>query len=156
MRWWGPTNFWITGYLGWLKMRMSWRYLSFVVSGLLMLTNNREFLHEKIITVYSLYRYDAVNFLQNIKERHPIARPSGQGMGCFLWIQPVIDKLPQLLQWCMQYHGILDHTLDCIEGSVEDFSISIVYANKLQQFLDSYKSAILFDDSVQDCSISST
>ena len=33
-------------------------------------------------------RYDLINFLQNIHERHPIARPSGQDMGCLLWVQP--------------------------------------------------------------------
>ena len=29
-------------------------------------------------------RYNAVNFLQNIHGRHPIARPSGRGMDCLL------------------------------------------------------------------------
>ena len=31
-----------------------------------------------------LCRYYAVNFLQNIHRRHPIARPWGRGMGCLL------------------------------------------------------------------------
>ena len=47
-------------------------------------------------------RYNAVSFLQNSHERHSIARPSGQGMRCRLWVQPVIDILPQLLQRCVR------------------------------------------------------
>ena len=31
-------------------------------------------------------RYNAVNFLQNPHNRHPIARPWGWGMGCLLWL----------------------------------------------------------------------
>ena len=61
-------------------------------------------------------RYNTINFLQNTHERHPIACPSGQGMGCLLWFQPLIDILPQLLQWCVQYHDMLDRiitALDC-------------------------------------------
>ena len=30
-------------------------------------------------------RYNEVNFLENINKRHPMARPLGRGMGCFLW-----------------------------------------------------------------------
>ena len=40
-------------------------------------------------------RYNVVTFLTNIHKRHPIARPLGRGMGCLLWIQHVIDTLPQ-------------------------------------------------------------
>ena len=50
--------------------------------------------------------YNIVNILQNIHERCPI-----------LWVLPLIDILPQFLQWSVQYHVILDHvltTLDCI------------------------------------------
>ena len=38
-------------------------------------------------------------------------------MRCLLWVQPLIDILPHFLQWCVQYHVILDHVitaLDCI------------------------------------------
>ena len=38
-------------------------------------------------------------------------------MGCLLWVQPLIDNLPQFLQWCVQYHFILYRVimaLDCI------------------------------------------
>ena len=58
--------------------------------------------------------YNVMNFLQNIRERHPIARPSGRGL---LWGQPLIDIPPQFLQRHVQYHVILDHditALDCI------------------------------------------
>ena len=50
-------------------------------------------------------RYNAVNFLTNIHKRHPIARPLGRGNGCLLWIQHLIDILPQSLHkpnGCMQ------------------------------------------------------
>ena len=30
-------------------------------------------------------RYNAVNFLENPHNRHPISRPWGRGMGCLLW-----------------------------------------------------------------------
>ena len=46
-------------------------------------------------------RYNAVNYLRNIHQRHPIhaiARPLGRGMGCLLLVQPLIDILPQFLQ----------------------------------------------------------
>ena len=38
--------------------------------------------------------YNVVDFLKNITETHPIARPLGWGMGCLLWIQHLIDILP--------------------------------------------------------------
>ena len=62
-------------------------------------------------------RYNAVNFLTNIHKRHPIARPLGRGMGCFLWVHHLIDILPQFLKLFMQYLTILDRVitaLDCI------------------------------------------
>ena len=42
--------------------------------------------------------YNVVNFLKNINKRCPIAHPLGRGMGCLLWIQHLIDILPQFLQ----------------------------------------------------------
>ena len=71
-------------------------------------------------------RYNAVNFLQNIHKRHHTARPTGRGMGCFLWVQPLIDILPQFLQWCGQYYVILDcviMALDCL------WNIQLLYIN---------------------------
>ena len=55
-------------------------------------------------------------FIKNIHKIHPIARPSGRGMECILWIMHLIDILPQFLQLFMQYLTILDHgitALDC-------------------------------------------
>ena len=37
-------------------------------------------------------RYNAVTFLTNIHKRHPIARPSGQGMGWVSYVDPVSDR----------------------------------------------------------------
>ena len=62
-------------------------------------------------------RDKAVNFLQNIHERHPVGCPSGRGMGCLLWVQLLIYILPHFQQWCVQYHVILDRvitTLHCL------------------------------------------
>ena len=71
-------------------------------------------------------RYNAVNFLKNINKRHPIARPSGRGMGCLLWIQHLIDILPQFLQLLMQYLIILNRVitaLDCIRDLNPPYNI---------------------------------
>ena len=60
--------------------------------------------------------YNAVNIFQNIYKRHPIAGPSGRGMGCLLWIQHLNDNLLQFLQSFVQYFIILDcviTTPDC-------------------------------------------
>ena len=46
----------------------------------------------------------------NAVNRHPIAHPSGWGMRCLLLVQPLTDILPQFLQWCVQYHIILDES----------------------------------------------
>ena len=76
-------------------------------------------------------RYNAVNFLQNPHNIHPIAHPWGRGMGCILWAQIVIYTLPQSLQWCMQYHVILDRVitaLDCLCTFI-DFFHDCVYTN---------------------------
>ena len=62
-------------------------------------------------------RYNAVNFITNSHKRHPMARPLGQGMGCLLWIQHLIDIMSQFLQLLMQNLTILDRVikaLDCI------------------------------------------
>ena len=64
----------------WTISMAFWSYCS------LALTTDIHLQCEAIITV---------NFLINIHKRHPIARPLG--MGCFLWIQYLIDILPQLL-----------------------------------------------------------
>ena len=42
-----------------------------------------------------------VNFFHKYHKRHPIACPLGRGMGCQLWIQHLIDILPQFLQLFM-------------------------------------------------------
>ena len=61
--------------------------------------------------------YNAPNLHTNIPKRHSIARPLGRGMGCILWIQHLIDILPQFLQLFMQNLTISDcviMALDCI------------------------------------------
>ena len=60
-------------------------------------------------------RYNAINFIKNIHKRHPIARPLGRGMGRLLWIQPLIDILPQFLRWCMQYLVIFDRVITALD-----------------------------------------
>ena len=68
-------------------------------------------------TIQVRCRYYTVNFRQNIHNRHPIARPSGRGMGCLLWVWSLIQVLLLLLQWRGQYRDKLDRVitaLDCI------------------------------------------
>ena len=62
-------------------------------------------------------RYNAVNFLTNIHKRHPIARPLGRGMGCLLWIQHLIDILPQFLWLFVQYLILLDRVITALDCS---------------------------------------
>ena len=76
---------------------------------------------ENKLTTTVPWHYNAVNFLKNINKRHPIAHLIGRGMGCLLWIQHLLDILPQFLQLLMQYLStcILDRVimaLDCISG----------------------------------------
>ena len=67
-------------------------------------------------------RYNAVNFLKNINKRHPIARPLGRGMGCLLWIQDLIDILPQFLQLLMQYLTTLHRVITALYCSPHEFA----------------------------------
>ena len=56
-------------------------------------------------------------FSHRYSQRHPLGCLLGRGMVCLLWIQYLIDILPQFLQLFMQYLSILDHVitaLDCI------------------------------------------
>ena len=56
---------------------------------------NDAFTHCSLWSLYTVrYRYNAVNFLTNIRKRHPIHRPS---MGCVLWVQPLFDNLHEFL-----------------------------------------------------------
>ena len=58
----------------------------------------------------------AVNFLTNIPKSNPISRPLGRGMGCLLWVQPLIDILSEFLQF-LQYLTLLQgviKALDCL------------------------------------------
>ena len=62
------------------------------------------------------YHYNVVSFLQNYHNRHPIACPWGQGMGCLLWLLTLMHVLLQSLLCWMQNHIILDRIVtahDC-------------------------------------------
>ena len=48
--------------------------------------------------------YNVLNFLQKSHNRHPIPCPWGQGMGCILWVQSLLQVLYHLLQFSMQYN----------------------------------------------------
>ena len=73
---------------------------------------NREMTRFVVYTVRC--RYNAVIFLKNINKRHPIARPLGRGMGCLLWIQDLIDILPQFLQLLIQYLTTLHRVITAL------------------------------------------
>ena len=62
---------------------------------------------QKIVAYTVLCCYNAVNLLTNIHNRHPTAHPLGWGMGCLLWIQHLIDILPQFLCLFMSYPVIM-------------------------------------------------
>ena len=68
------------------------------------------FQHQKgqIYLIYSAVPQKHVYFLTKIHKRHPITRPLEQGVGCLLWIQCLMDILPQFLQLYRQYLIILD------------------------------------------------
>ena len=63
--------------------------------------------------------YNAVNCLQNIHKRCHIACLSELGIRCLLWVQFLIDIQPQFLQWCVQYHVILDHVITALDSTSE-------------------------------------
>ena len=63
------------------------------------------------------YRYNMVEFLSNLHNRHPIARPWGRDKECLLWAQNPIYILPLPLQCYLRYHkifGCVITELDCI------------------------------------------
>ena len=71
-------------------------------------------------TIFCQIPCDAVYIHKNIHKAHPIARPLGQGIGCLLWIQPLMYVLPQSLSCHVQIHVMLDRAmkvLDCISQS---------------------------------------
>ena len=64
-----------------------------------------------------LCRYNAVNFVANHHNRHPIARPWGRGMGCLLWFWSLIFILLLSLWfrwWCRDKLDRVITALDCI------------------------------------------
>ena len=69
--------------------------------------------------------YNMVNLLTYPYKIHPIAHSLGWAMGCILCIQTVIYTLSQSMQWCMQYHVILDHVITAIDYSIA-FHISFM------------------------------
>ena len=95
-----------------------WRRLSLEIS--LAILNSAIWLakHSQIINTLEC-RYNVVSFLKTPHKRHPIACPLGQDMGCLLWIEPLIYILSQSVQWCMQYHLILDCVIMAPDCSYE-------------------------------------
>ena len=53
-------------------------------------------------------RYNTVNIHQNHHNRCPIARPSGRGMGCILWLLNLKQVLFYVRLCCVQNHIIFD------------------------------------------------
>ena len=71
-------------------------------------------------------RYKAVNFLQNLHNRHPITLPWGRGKECLLWFLNFIHFLPQVSQCRMQYRDKLDRVLmilDYINIIINSYSL---------------------------------
>ena len=61
-------------------------------------------------------------------------KPS-RGIGCILWVQTVIDSLPQSLQWCMQYHVILDRVKTALACSCWVVKMCISETNVFTVFI---------------------
>ena len=86
--------------------------------------------------------YNVVNIIKNIRQRHPIACPLWQAMGCHLWIQLLIGILPQFLQY-VQCLVILDHVImalyysmiTCLENQFLILSTHIIKLARLHQLL---------------------
>ena len=66
-------------------------------------------------------RYNAVYFLQNPHNRHPIARPWGRAMRYLLWIQTVTYVLSQSLLYCIQYHVMLERVVTALTVYTHNF-----------------------------------
>ena len=79
-----------------------------------------------VVTSTVRCRYNVVNFLTNIHKRHPISRPLGRDMGCLLWIQYLIDILPQFLQSFLQYLTILDRIITALECMLLEHISSLI------------------------------
>ena len=75
-----------------------------------------QWFHHCVIFIVGIHiqlrcRYNAVNFLQNYHNRHPIARPWGRGMGGLLWVWNLIYFLLLQLQCPMYYRDKLDRVI---------------------------------------------
>ena len=56
------------------------------------------------------FHYNMMNFLKNLHNRHPIARPWGWGMECLLWVRSLIYTMSQWLQY-FKSHNIQDSVI---------------------------------------------
>ena len=73
--------------------------------------------------------YNAVNFLLNSHNRHPIAHPWGRGMGCLLWVWSLIYILLLSSQYHIWDRDKFDRVitgLDCIFLSTLEFKLNIL------------------------------
>ena len=86
------------------------------------MVQSKTFISSHVWVIFAVRcRNNAVNFPTNIHKRHPTACLLGWGMGCNLWVQALIDSLPECMQLFMQYLTILDcviMVLNCILSHV--------------------------------------
>ena len=73
--------------------------------------------------------YNTINCLQNPHKIHPIARPLGRDMGCILWLQILIDILPQSVKWCLQYRVILNCVITALHCIMVKIIVCDYYAH---------------------------
>ena len=112
------------GYVGKLLFAMHWGHESVEDISVMYLINvhiNIGTCHGFHVPLWYTYtvrcRYNAFNFHQNHHNRHPIARPSGRGIGCLLWVQALIYILPLSLKSCMHYRVILHRVITVVHCS---------------------------------------
>ena len=91
-------------------------------------------------TIVMQCHYNAVDFLQNLHNKHSIAHHWGWGMGCLLWVQTLIYVTSESLQYCMQYdYVILDRIIRTADGIN-----SVFFPSSLMDEFDIIHSSVLW------------
>ena len=70
--------------------------------------------HDNAVNLLPNSHGNAVNFLPNSHDRHPIARPWGQGMGCLLWVWSLVYVLLVSSQRHMYYCDKLNRVITAL------------------------------------------
>ena len=84
------------------------------------------------IIIYTMRcRYNAVNFLQNYHNGHPIARPWGRGIRCILWWLTVTYVLLQSRLCCVQNHMIVNRVMTAPIVTTQEITQAVILDTSL-------------------------